>query len=63
MSLIRHPNEFARSQTIVPVAPGSASTAPTHAPALPNGWWIIPMATLGGAMWYWMISGIFALFG
>lgn len=63
MSLIRHPNDFARSQTMVPIAHGSASTAPIHAPALPSGWWIIPMATLGMAMWYWIITGLFALIG
>mgnify|MGYP001043979339 CR=1 FL=1 len=63
MSLIRHPNDFARAQTMIPVTSGHAPTAPTPASHLPNGWWIVPMATLGAAMWYWIITGLFALIG
>lgn len=63
MSLIRKSKHFYRSQTIAPIAHRSAPTARIHSRALPNGWWIIPMATLGMVMWYWIITGLFALIG
>lgn len=63
MSSIRRPNHLARWQRIAPIAHRSASTAPTYARALPSGWWIVPMATLGMAMWYWIITGLLGLIG
>lgn len=63
MNLVRHPNDFARTQTMIPVTSGHARTAQGPASHLPSGWWIIPMATLGMAMWYWIITGLFALLG
>jgi hypothetical protein len=63
MSLIRHPSDFARAQTMIPVSQGHAVNAPSPASHLPSGWWIIPMATLGAAMWYFIITGLFALIG
>lgn len=63
MSLIRNPSEFVSAQTMIPVSSGSAQTAPSPASHLPSGWWIVPMATLGAAMWYWIITGLFALLG
>ncbi len=63
MSLIRNPSAFARTQSMIPVSTGHAQTAPSPASDLPSGWWIIPMATLGMAMWYWIITGLFALLG
>lgn len=61
MSLIRHSNEFAHPQRMVSISQGHAQTAPSPASELPSGWWIVPMATLGAAMWYWIITGLMAL--
>lgn len=63
MSLTRYSNDFASSQSMIPLSQGPMQTAPSAASHLPNGWWIIPMATLGVAMWYWIITGFFALLG